>query len=152
MHGHVIYIRFAIHISSIVLPVWWPLQIDCLHLCWHTTHTQTLHTHLTHTHTLHTHTHITHTPYTHLTHTQIPPHTHTDTHTHRDHPVCAVCVRDIGQCHFYFLSPHPGVEHHTAPVRKTVHLGGVHSGLPFMDTSGIYLLWCSYLGIEVFLY
>jgi len=33
------------------------------------------------------------------------------------------------------------------------HLAGVHGGLPFMDTSGIYLLWCSYQGIgKVVLY
>ena len=145
MQGHVNYIRFAFHISSIVLPVWWPLQIGCLHLCWacplpthcceccmslsrHAPVPRVHYTCMNHMrtcpHHIHAHTHTTHgkhiNAHTWAAHTHITPHTHT--HTPRDHPVCAVCVRDIGQCQLYFLSPHLGVEHHTAPVRKTVHL------------------------------
>jgi len=82
-------------------------------------HTQTAHTHPTHTHITHTHTGL--LPLL---------------------PLLSLC----SVCHFYFLSPHPGVEHHSPSEKNcellTVgcgYLAGVHSGLPFMDTSGIYL-------------
>ena len=110
----------------------------------HTTHTHTLHTHIPHTHITHTHpthTHPTHTHYTHTSHT----HTHTQIiQSSLEEIQNAVnqsvwCVLEIeqnipsgllsllpllslcGVSHFYFLSPRPGVEHHTVSVRKTVH-------------------------------
>ena len=103
-------------------------------------HIRTAHTHITSHHT-HTHTHSTHTLHTHTSHT----HMHTQiTQSSLEEIQNAVnqsvwCVLEIeqnipsgllsllpllslcGVSHFYFLSPRPGVEHHTAPVRKLVH-------------------------------
>ena len=109
-----------------------------------THHTHTSHTHHTHhtSHTTHYTTHyathtsqisLTHTPHMHLTytHAQTNTHTHTHTHTHKSSSSVlrksrmqwtSLCsVRQRGQNKPLWTSLSPGVEHHTALARQTVH-------------------------------
>ena len=141
-HAHITYMHaLTLHMQTHGKHINAHIQTAHTHI---TPHTHTHYTHTSHTHTLHTHIPHTHIPHTHITHTH-PTHTHTQIiQSSLEEIQNAVnqsvwCVLEIeqnipsgllsllpllslcGVSHFYFLSPRPGVEHHTVSVRKTVH-------------------------------